>query len=219
MSAPGFPECPHGTRGRYSAGCRCRPCTAANARAYRERVARGRELAASIPRRADGYCAGFDGYPCPWTTKLRCERASLCHRCRERFAWNGVVDASRAREHLQRLSRSGVGYRQAADAACVSVGVVTKILHRPGKKIRKWTERAILSVDAGARADHALIDAAPTWRLIGELEPEYLTRAALARALGYATGRLQLGRRRITVRSAERVRRLHVRVFGDEAAR
>jgi len=71
----------------------------------------------------------------------------------------------------------------------------------------------LLEVSADAVADHGLVDARETQRMLRELEVEYLTKGRLALALGYQTRAIQIGRQRVLARTEMRVRRLHARVF------
>lgn len=203
----------HGTRSRYIVGCRCSDCRAANTRAYHVREARSRELVAGLPVVPGSLCPGWDGVPCPGQRKLRSDSAGVCSDCRKRSAWNGLVDAKPARKHIRAMSRVGIGYRTLADAARVNTSTVRQVMTGERRKIRKSTLEAILSVDEGARADHALIPGGETQRILRELEPEFLTKRNLAQALGYQSYGTP-NRSRITVRNAHRVRRLARRVTG-----
>ena len=218
MSAPAISERPHGTRARYVQGCRCDDCRAANTAAYHERKRRSREIVGAGNVTPGEVCPGIDGEPCPHGTKLRADSLRVCGRCRDRLAWNGLVSATPARRHLRNLARAGVGYRQAADAAGVAASVVAKIRSGERRRIRKHTADRLLEVDAGAAADHAVVDGAETRRMLRELEPEFLTKGRLARALGYQTDALQIGRGRVLARTEARVRKLYVRTFPDRTA-
>lgn len=206
----------HGTRARYVVGCRCDECRAANTAFYHERHARAKEAAADIEPSPDGRCPGIEGEPCPHGTKLRSDSTAVCHRCRSRLVWNGLVDAGPARNHIRRLSRRQVGDRSVADAAGVARSIVAKIRTGEKKRIRKRTRDAILEVDTGAVADHAHVPAGPTWTRLRELEIEYLTKGRLALALGYKTRAIQIGKKRVLARTEMKVRRLHERVFGAD---
>lgn len=126
--------------------------------------------------------------------------------------WNGLVAASRTREHLVQLSAMGVGYKTAADAASVAVSVVAGVLAGSRLHVRARTERAILAVTAATAADHALVDAGPTWQLLAELLADGYSKASLARELGCTRAALQISRTQVTVKNAAKVRRLHERL-------
>lgn len=206
----------HGTRSRYVMGCRCDECKGANRRRYHRIMARDREAAASIPLNPGGVCPGVDGAHCPHGTKLyRRSSMGVCERCRRRLAWNGLVDAGPARRHLRELSCQGVGYKTAADAACVSKTTVAKIISGAKKNVRRNTRDAILEVTREAAADHALVPSGKTRMMLRDLEPEFLTKGRLAQELGAQAPKLQIGSRaRVTVRTEDRVRRLHRQVIG-----
>lgn len=211
-------EAEHGTRARYVLGCRCKDCRASNVALYHARMARAREAVAHLPVVPGSICPGWEGVPCPKQTKLRRDSAAICSECLMRPIWNGLVDAKPAREHMKALGKKGVGYRQIADAAKVCTTIVRQVMTGEKKRVRKSTLEAILSVDEGARADHALIPAGDTKRILRELAPEFLTKRQLAAALGYRGYGLPTGKR-ITVWNAERIRRFKERVApeaGDE---
>src|SRR6185437_1553401 len=175
----------HGTRSRYVCGCRCDACRASNAAAYHAREALRRELAAALPPAVPGSsCPGVNGEACPRQVKLRSDSGPACEGCQKKLAFNGLVDAARARDHLARLSRRHVGYKTVADAACVSITVVAKICSGEKRKIRAQTAKRILEVDFGARADGTTVPAGPTWKLLNKLLERGWTRQDLARGLG-----------------------------------
>lgn len=126
--------------------------------------------------------------------------------------WNGTVPAAAARAHMAELSRKGIGRRSVCDVSGVADTTLTEIIAGRKTRIRARTERAILAVTEAAAADHALTDARPSWILIEELLADGYTKADLARELGCATPALQLGRRRVTVRNAYEVQRMHERL-------
>lgn len=132
---------------------------------------------------------------------------------RENGDWNGIVPAGKARRHLQRLQRQGVGTRMVAASADVPRSIVSGILAGRRRNARARTVRKILAVSAAQCGDAALIDAGPTWRLIDELLEEGFTKKRLATELGYRTRALQIGRERVTVRTAARIRALYDRLM------
>ncbi len=149
-------------------------------------------------------------------------RCDLCRRAntdyeksrsaaRKAGDWNGIVPADRARKHLAALSAAGVGRRQVADAAGVAESIIYGIAIGKRTSLRARSERGILAVTLEAAADHALVDAAETWKLLEELIASGFSKAHLARELGYETPALQISRSQCTVRSAHDVRVLHAR--------
>lgn len=208
----------HGTRARYVAGCRCRPCTHANVVAYHEREAAARAAAAELgTERTETHCVGVEGDPCPHGTKLRSDSTgNICHRCRKRLVWNGLVPTNRARRHLRLLSKHGIGRRAVHDATDISDTVLHDIKTGRKKRIRRNTERLILAVDAGVVADGALVDAAPVWRMIEKLRERHgYALSEIARRLGQKGPRLQLGARRVTARNALKIEKLLRDADGD----
>jgi hypothetical protein len=164
--------------------------------------------------------------PSPW--KIPHARSWTCAHCRQERAryyrerraarGGGYRPALKARAHLLRLSRHGVGY----DAVVAACDVGRRLLRdiRAGRKrrIRAAIERRILSVDEGAMLDRTLVPAGKTWQRIGWLLDEGYTRDDIARRLG----RKQLGdlkpwsRPRICAITALKVERLHRLLVGEE---
>lgn len=237
---PGPERFPHGTRARYTSGCRCGKCRGANRKAYHERQRRAKELAAQIMTPAapspqkwttpsgeqkvriyKRACPGVGGRPCATSSHLRKDsKGGVCGKCRLKLDWNGLVDAARARRHLRRLSRLGVGRRSVRAACDVGDTTLQRIITGQKQRIRARTERRILEVDAEAVADHGLVDAAETWRLVEELLRHDFTEAGLARLLGSKAKypSLQLGRRKVTAKNAQKVRRLHRRYLVESGS-
>lgn len=208
----------HGTRVRYVLGCRCEKCTAANLAYYHERQKRIAELAATVKPTGPAIagelvrggkiynvlrCPGANGKPCvkggAW---LRV--GDVCKACIEReTVWNGLVSAARARRHLERLSRAGVGRRTVADIARVAVSSLQEIKMGRARRIRAELERRILSVTKEASNEMTLVDAAMTRKRIAWLIEQGFTREELARRLGSEaeTPALQIAKRE-TVRAS-----------------
>jgi len=127
--------------------------------------------------------------------------------------WNGVVPANRAREHLQRLSRAGVGKRAVAAASEVAVSVIDDVRCGRKTRIRARTERKLLAVTTQMVSDGALVKPTRALKLIEALQEEGFSKAELARRLGYATPALQFGRSRMTARTAHRIEGLYSRLM------
>ncbi|PZP64216.1 MAG: hypothetical protein DI597_00965 [Pseudoxanthomonas spadix] len=143
-----------------------------------------------------------------------CRRANTAYeteraKARKNGDWNGIVPADRAREHLKRLSHQGVGRRTAQACTDVADTVLMEIINGQKRRIRARTERLILGVTKAQAADHALVSARKSSRLIAELLEEGYTQKFLAKKLGYKHPALQFGADTITVRNAARVERLH----------
>lgn len=151
---------------------------------------------------------------CPWGSYLRKETLAqgVCARCRAETVADHLVDASKMRRRLRWLSKKGVGYKAAADAASVARSVCAAVLNGTKTSIRLSTETRILALDVGAVAGGALVDAAPTWRILDELISEGdFTKTELARRLGYKGDppALQIGRRKCTARTAMNVAKFY----------
>ena len=144
---------------------------------------------------------------------VRCRMANSRYeterlRARRNGDWNGIVPANRARAHILKLSRLGVGRIAVSIAADVSKSMICAIRSREKKFIRAQSERRILAVTTQAASDHALTSAKRTWSLIARLKSEGYTTKYLADQLGYKEPVLQFGKERVLVRNAWRVERL-----------
>lgn len=156
------------------------------------------------------YISGCKCVPCrAANSRYECERAAA----RRRGEGAGIVPATRARAHLRKLSRQGVGRRAVAAASDVAETILQLIGAGRRARIRASTERRILAVDAAARADGTLVSAGSTWRRLEALLAEGFPKAEIARRLGYQTPALQLRPDRITARNAVRVERLYRRIM------
>jgi len=227
---PGERYYEHATLARYKTGCRCEPCRAANRDFMRRRdelaVAAAREVSAPTVQRPQKWtrpdgtvairnykraCPGVEGRPCPKNAHLRKDsQGGVCGTCRFRLpaVWNGIVPADRARKHLLKLRRKGIGRRAVADACDVAHTILMNVISGQKRSIRAQTERRILAVDVGAVADHALVDAGSTRRRIEQLMAKGYPKARLATLLGYESPRLQF-REKVTAQNALRVERLY----------
>lgn len=146
-----------------------------------------------------------------------CRKANSAYECarkkaREAGDWNGMVDAEKARKHLLMMSRKGVGKRAVHDATDVALSVLLDI--RTGRKlrIRARTERLILGVTTACRSDAAKIPAERTHALIADLLEEGYTRKRICQERGVKLPAIQLGKRRVLVKTAAQIERIHQRL-------
>lgn len=172
---------------------------------------------------------------CPHGTRARYEGGCKCLLCRAaKSRYNtqreharragdvrDLVDAGTTRRHLLKLSRLGCGYKTVGDAASVSKTVLQNVMKGRKKRVRASTERAVLAVTVEARADHALIDAGPTWEILNGLIERGYTRTQLAAWLGSKakTPSIQFKRTLITVQGAASVERLKRQLDAGKLAR
>lgn len=117
------------------------------------------------------------------------------------------VSTVRARHHLVRLSKQGVGYKSVAAASDVAKGLLQEIMAGTREHIREETERRILAVDRQAAADHAIVDGRRAHRAIAKMIDLGLTKGEIAERLGYQTPALQL-KPRVLAKTEARVLRL-----------
>lgn len=172
----------------------------------------------------------------PCGTRVRYYAGCRCSECkaanavyerermeaRKRGEHNGLVSADRARAHLLKLSKRGVGRKTAADAAKVAASIVSKIIDGQRMKIRAQTERRILAVTEATAADGSIRSARAAWRMLDELIAAGYSKGGLAsEILGRRVTGLQISRRSVTVKTEARVRivyeRLRMASESDEA--
>ena len=156
------------------------------------------------------YMGGCKCVPCR-AANSRYESGRL--EARRNGDWNGLVDAGRARRHLRRLSRAGIGRLSVAEACDVGKTSIAEIKNGIKKRIRARTERRILAVDKGAISGGQIVPAVGTWKRISRLLEEGFSKAELARRLGYRRPALQLHPERITARNRMKVQRLYNRIM------
>jgi hypothetical protein len=106
----------------------------------------------------------------------------------------GLAPSNRARRHIFRLSRQGVGRRALSAASDVSAAIIVEIKSGRRTQIRKRTQERILEVSHVAVIDAAVVSAGPSWKQIRALLSEGFTKAELARRLGFRSNALQLGK-------------------------
>jgi hypothetical protein len=200
----------HGTRARYVAGCRCRPCTYANTESVKKRDAEAKKAAAALGPRTETHCVGAEGEPCPKGTKLRKDSTgNYCAKCRLKLEWNGLVPANHARRHMRWLSKQGVGYKSIAATTDLAESTLFEILKGKRTQIRSETAQLILDVDTSAIADHALVDAAGAWAAISRLMQFHgYTKARISKEIGQGGRALQLGKKKILAKTAMKIQRL-----------
>ena len=205
----------HGTRGRYTSGCRCDDCKAAHLAYWHERRKQADEAALELGPRTGTHCVGVDG-PCPKGVKLtKASIGNYCETCKLKLIWNGLVPAKPARRHMLMLSKRGIGRRSVGAATDISDSILSKIIRGERKQIMKRTADAILLVDKNAISDHGLINAAPTWERIRRLIQHGYTKARISKEIGQGGRALQLGKKKVTAKSAEKIKRLLSQADGD----
>jgi hypothetical protein len=148
-------------------------------------------------------------------------RCDLCRKANRDYAhkravkqifgdWNGLVDSSRARRHILRLSTHGIGRRSVSQASGVAQSVIHEIRQGTKKTIRARTEKQILSVTKEAFRSGTLVSAAGTWNAIDHLvSDEGFSKAEIARRLEYKSPALQIKRERITGRTLRRFQQFY----------
>lgn len=130
--------------------------------------------------------------------------------------WNGIVSADKARRHIKKLSKLGVGRRAIQAATDIANTVLCEIRSGKKKNIRARTERLILGVTTDVRGDAFLVPAGPAWALIDELLAAGYTKSEVAFGIGRKTPALQLNKTTITLRNEAAVKRLHAKLIQPE---
>lgn len=85
---------------------------------------------------------------------------------------NAMVNARRAKRHILKLSKHGVGLRAIRDVTGMSFSHLGEIRRGTCARVRTTTERRLLAITADAHADHATICGARTLRLVMKLRSE-----------------------------------------------
>ena len=158
------------------------------------------------------------GCRCDLCRQANTEYERSRQRARRSGDWNGIIDATKAREHLIALSAQGVGRRAVSAATDISDTILFAIRTGRKQRIRARTEKRILAVTTDMASDHALIDAAPTWQLIADLKNAGFSYSRIAAALGNKTRALQIAKNRVTVRKAAQVVIVHAKLMSADEA-
>lgn len=163
----------------------------------------------------------------PHGTRTRYQQGCKCFKCRLVIAQyqrelnarkksgeppNPIVSANKAKKHLRKLSRQGVGIRTVAEVTDIHRRKICDI--RSGRKqgIRAECERIILSITAEARADGARVPSAPTRSIISRLKKQGLSESELSVRLGYSD-RTRIARKPyVTAKTAMKVEKLYRRM-------
>lgn len=155
------------------------------------------------------------GCRCAECRRANCEYEKQRYRARKAGDWNGLVDAAPARAHLLALSRAGVGRRTVADVSGVAQTVICDVRAGTKLRIRARTARAVLAVTQACAADGAIVRATEAQRLLRQLKDEGFSKRELARRLGSQakSPALQVGSRRIRLRTLAKVRRVYSEVM------
>lgn len=130
----------------------------------------------------------------------------LARKCGEP---NDLVSAGPVKRHLRKLQRQGVGRDAVAEATDIPYSTITRLRKGLQTHLRVVSERKILAVTRAQALDGATVDATKTWALIAELREEGYEVRFLAKQLGFVGKGLPFGKKRITVRNANRVELLH----------
>lgn len=158
------------------------------------------------------------GCRCDCCRRANTEYEQSRAKARKEGDWNGIVSAAPARKHIDWLSYHGVGRRAVGAATDVADSILTQIINGTRTQIRARTEKKILAVTLDAAADHALVPAGSTWKLIAQLLKAGFTKTQIAFGLGRQTHALQIGKKAVTVRNAFDVRKLHAKLINSEDA-
>lgn len=129
-----------------------------------------------------------------------------------------LISSAGVRAHLLELAAQGVGLRSVSAACDVPRSILWGIRSSRRPNVRADVARRILDVDTSVIADHALVPARASQRLIAELVEEGFPRCQLAAALGSTakTPALQFTKKRVLAKSAQRIRKLHEKLIGPE---
>lgn len=148
-------------------------------------------------------------------------RADAVRRARLRAygRWQPFTDADPVRQHLEALSRAGIGWKRAAELAGTSSSVVSRLLfggpgdRPPPQRVRPDTATAILAVPitAASLGGGSLVPAAGTRRRLQALVAIGWSQSQLASRLGVLPSNFSavLARERVTAATARAVKSLY----------
>lgn len=156
------------------------------------------------------YLSGCHCLPCR-AANAAYEQQRARARAKGLPAW---VSAEPARRKLLSLARIGIGHRQAAKLAHVSVLTVQRIRTGHQPRIRLQTERAILAIERPALAKGVDVNGYETRHYVESLKREAFAESWLAQRLGLRSGRLRLGTR-VKASTALRVRALYQQLIAE----
>jgi hypothetical protein len=168
----------------------------------------------------------LDGDRYPHGTRARYNAAKCrcfaCRRANSRYEAERQADprvpADAVRAHLLELSRQNIGRRAVSDATDIPDVALYRIIKGESDRIRRSQAERIMAVDASVIADHALVPATETRRLLREIIRLGFTRTSVAARLG-STAKvptLQYTRGAVLAITERRVRRLHAELLSGE---
>lgn len=164
----------------------------------------------------------------PHGTRSRYQQGCRCFHCRRVCAEyqknriarhkagepsNHIVSATRAREHILTLGKSGVGLGTISEISGVNKSTLSLI--RLGRKaqIREANERLILSVTKEARIDATRVSSKKTRRMVVKLNQEGFTHAEIAKRAGVSRSVFLPRKRSVYARTEMRVERFYNKIM------
>lgn len=178
--------------------------------AAHQRLPNMRPLSELASRRPHGdrlrYLAGCR---CDACRKANSSREREYAQLRKAGEGNPIVPADAARAHILALAAAGVGIASVAEATGISRAILCGIKDGSRPNLRRTNEQKILSVPLDYLADGALVDARPIWQLIRKtMRDGGFTQRRIGQAIhGPHAHSLQIGKKQVTVRNANRVRK------------
>lgn len=121
--------------------------------------------------------------------------------------WNGWVSPEQAKARLELLAEKGIGHRQAAKLAGISVTTVQRIRSGESQNIRAKVEQAILSITP-TLAHGAIVNGYHERRRLKDLKSEGFTLQELAERLRLPRRWVEQDHHPMRVRNVLKVRRL-----------
>jgi hypothetical protein len=118
-----------------------------------------------------------------------CRRANAFYahtrrKARKEGDVNGLVSAEKARKHLLKLARLGIGRGSVQATTDISSSILCDIRYGKKTTIRARTERKILAVTRDMVSENTRVPAAKTWMIINKLLKQGYTKTQLAQLLG-----------------------------------
>jgi hypothetical protein len=179
-----------------------------------------------MPEFKHGTYAGYKIHHCRCESCRKASSAYTANRKRQIAygRWEPYVDAEPVREHLKRLSESGIGWKRAAHLAGLATSTVDKLLYGapergmgPSKRVRRATAEKILAVKADLEhlGGKAVVDATGTRRRLQALVASGWSQSKLGLAMGMSPQNFSamFKRDRVHADTAREIRALYDRLW------
>jgi IS30 family transposase len=102
------------------------------------------------------------------------------------------VDATETRQHIEFLRRNGIGLGTIAAKVGYHRSNIQRIARGQQARVARELEEKVLAIPSIAKSDHLYVSTAPLKKLLKKLEKKGITKADVARFMGYKNSYIQL---------------------------